>query len=111
MAASSGSRAASAITIVCLAPIRAISEPAGTGNVTNGILPMPSTSPSFVADPVVTRTNQGSAKTVIDEPTDDTTSAPTMTRIWVELTLLIRCARAQPHQARDHSPVCENGLA
>ena len=56
------------MTIVCRAPIRAISEPAGTGSVTNGILPMPRTSPSFVADPVVTRTNQGSANTVIDEP-------------------------------------------
>src|SRR3954453_10957983 len=93
------------MTIVCPTPIRAISEPARTGSVTNGILPMPRTSPSFVADPVVTRTNQGRAKTVIDEPTDETTSAPTMARIRVELTPLIRCARAQPHQARDDCPV------
>src|SRR5207253_2202510 len=50
---------------------------------------MPRTSPSFVTDPVVTRTNQGSANTVIDEPIDDTTSAPTTALIWVELTLLI----------------------
>ena len=49
--------------------------------MTNGMLPMPRTSPSFVADPVVTRTNQGSANTVIDEPIDDTTSAPTIARI------------------------------
>jgi len=42
---------------------------------------MPRTSPSFVADPVVTRTNHGSANTVIDEPTDDTTSAATIARI------------------------------
>src|SRR3954468_15246137 len=89
MAASSGSRAASAITIVFRAPIRAISEPAGMGSVTNGILPMPRTSPSFVADPVVTRTNHGSANTVIDEPIDDTHPAPTIARIGVELTLLI----------------------
>lgn len=81
IAASNGSRAASAITIVCLAPIRAISEPAGRGSVTNGMLPMPRTSPSFVADPVVTSTNQGSANTVIDEPTDDTSSAATIVRI------------------------------
>ena len=81
MAASSGSRAASATTIVCLAPIRAISEPAGRGSVTNGMLPMPRTSPSFVADPVVASTNHGSASTVIDEPTDDTHSAATIARI------------------------------
>ena len=81
IAASSGNRAASAITIVCLAPIRAISEPAKRGSVTNGMLPIPRTSPSFVADPVVTRTNQGSANTVIDEPIDDTTSAATIARI------------------------------
>jgi len=56
-------------------------EPARMGSVTNGILPMPRTNPSFVADPVVTRTNQGSANTVIDEPIDDTTSAPTIVRI------------------------------
>ena len=49
--------------------------------MTNGMLPMPRTSPSFVADPVVTRTNQGSANTVIDEPIDDTTSAATIARI------------------------------
>src|SRR5947209_14067010 len=97
MAASSGNRAASAITIVCLAPIRAISEPAKRGSVTNGMLPMPRTSPSFVADPVVTRTNQGSANTVIDEPIDDTTSAATIARIGVELNLLIRFAPVQEH--------------
>ena len=49
--------------------------------MTNGMLPIPRTSPSFVADPVVTRTNQGSANTVIDEPIDDTTSAATIARI------------------------------
>src|ERR1051326_6388397 len=97
MAASSGSRAASAITIVCLAPIRAITEPAGRGSVTNGMLRTPRRSPSSVAAPVVTRTNQGSAKTVIDEPIDDTTSAATIARIGVELLLLIRSARAQEH--------------
>jgi hypothetical protein len=81
-------------------------EPAGSGSVTNGMLPMPRTSPSFVADPVVARTNQGSANTVIDEPTDDTTSAATIARIRVELTLLIRFrARAQRNQARDDSPL------
>src|SRR5581483_643477 len=88
MTATSGSRAASAATIVCLAPIRAISEPARKGRVTNGTLPMPRTSPSFVTDPVVTRTNQGSASTVIDEPTGDTHSAATIARIGVEPTRL-----------------------
>src|SRR6476619_5150125 len=91
--------------MVGLAPIRAISEPAGTGSVTNGILPMPRTRPSFVADPVVARTNHGSARTVIDEPTDDTHSAATIARIGVEPTLLIRCARAQPHQDCDDAPL------
>ena len=70
------------------------------------MLPIPRTSPSFVADPVVARTNQGSANTVIDEPTDDTTSAATTALIWVELLLLIRSAhKTQPHQARDDSPL------
>jgi hypothetical protein len=45
------------------------------------MLPMPRTSPSFVAEPVVARTNQGRAKIVIDEPIDDTTSAATIARI------------------------------
>jgi hypothetical protein len=45
------------------------------------MLPMPRTSPSFVAEPVVARTNQGNANTVIDDPTDDTASAATIARV------------------------------
>ena len=87
--------------MVCLAPIRAISGPAKRGSVTNGMLPMPRTSPSFVADPVVASTNHGSASTVIDEPIDDTHSAATIARIGVEPTRLSTTAppRNQPGEA------------
>ena len=57
---------------------------------------MPRTSPTFVADPVVASTNQGNANTVIDDPIDDTTSAATMARIGVELSVFTRLPIIEP---------------
>jgi hypothetical protein len=50
---------------------------------------MPRTSLIFVAEPVDTRTNQGKARTVIDEPIDDTHSATTIARIEVDAMRLV----------------------
>ena len=74
---SSGPRAASEMTIVFFAPIRAISAPDGIPNSAIGTISAAITQPIFAIEPVVTRTNQGSATNVIEEPVSETSSATT----------------------------------
>ena len=71
----SGTRAASATFIVRFAPRRAIREPAGIPSRPTGSSSAARTQPIFAVEPVVTRTNQGSATYVIDEPVRETSSA------------------------------------
>ena len=72
---SSGPRAASETSIVRFAPIRAMSEPAGMPKIAIGSISAARTQPIFAVEPVVTRTNHGSATNVIEEPVSETSSA------------------------------------
>ena len=75
MTSSSGPRAASEMSIVFFAPSFAITVPAGMPKIAIGSISAASTQPIFAVDPVVTRTKNGSATNVIDEPVSDTSSA------------------------------------
>ena len=77
----SGPRAASLMSIDRFAPSRAMSEPDGIPNSAIGRSCAAMTQPSFAVEPVVTRTNHGSATNVIDEPVSETSSAATRPRI------------------------------
>src|SRR5215212_248391 len=77
IAAISGTRAASARFIVRFAPSRAIRLPLGMPRSPTGRSSAARTQPIFAVEPVVTRTNQGSATYVIAEPLRDTSSATT----------------------------------
>ena len=57
------------------APIRAMSEPAGMPTIAIGSISAARTQPIFAVEPVVTRTNHGSATNVIEEPVSETSSA------------------------------------
>ena len=57
-----GARAASAISIEVLGPRRCTTEPAGMPSSAIGASSAAKTRPIFVGEPVVTRTNQGSAR-------------------------------------------------
>ena len=71
----SGPRAASEMSIVRLAPSRAISEPAGMPKIAIGSISAARTQPIFAVEPVVARTNHGRATNVIEEPVSETSSA------------------------------------
>ena len=71
----SGPRAASEMSIVRFAPIRAMSEPAGMPTIAIGSISAARTHPILAVEPVVTRTNHGRATNVIEEPVSETSSA------------------------------------
>ena len=75
MASISGARAASPMTIVVRAPSRATSDRLGIPSSATGRISTARTMLIFAADPVVTSTNQGSARNVICEPRDEIPSA------------------------------------
>src|SRR5262249_61565448 len=70
-----GARSASDHSIVVRAPSRAITEPLGMPRIAIGAISTARTMLVFVAEPVVTRTNQGSATKVIAVPPAETASA------------------------------------
>ena len=71
----SGTRARSQSCIVRRAPSRATSVPLGMPSSAIGAIWTARTIPIFAAEPVVTSTNHGSARNVIREPSELTTSA------------------------------------
>jgi hypothetical protein len=71
----SGTRAMSPINIVRRAPRCDTSVPLGMPRSATGNSSTARTTPMRVGDPVVTRTNQGRARNVICEPSDETLSA------------------------------------
>ena len=75
IAAISGARARSATIIVRRAPHRAITAPDGMPRIAIGASSAASTTPIRVGEPVVLRTNQGSARNVICEPSEEMTCA------------------------------------
>ena len=77
MTSISGPRAASEMSIVFLAPSFAITVPGGMPKMAIGSISAARTQPIFAVEPVVARTNHGSATNVIDEPVSETSSAET----------------------------------
>ena len=69
----SGARARSATSIVRRAPQRAMTAPDGMPRIAIGASSAASTMPIRVGEPVVARTNHGSARNVICEPSDEMT--------------------------------------
>ena len=68
-------RAASAVTMVVPAPTRSTTRPLAKPNSASGSRRTAKTTPIFVAEPVVARTNQGNATVVMFEPVDDVIAA------------------------------------
>jgi hypothetical protein len=77
MTSINGPRAASQISIVLFEPSFAITVPAGMPKIATGSISAARTQPIFAVEPVVARTNHGSATNVIDEPVNETSSAET----------------------------------
>jgi hypothetical protein len=66
--------------IVRFAPSRAISAPLGIPKMPTGMSSAARTQPMRAVEPVVARTNQGSATNVIEEPVRETVSATRIER-------------------------------
>ena len=79
--ASKGTRARSDSTIVLRAPSRETTVPDGIPRTATGSSSTARTTPIFVAEPVVESTNQGRARNVICEPSEETISAATSATI------------------------------
>ena len=71
----SGPRAASEISIVFFAPSFEITVPAGMPKMAIGSISAARTQPIFAVEPVVARTNHGSATNVIAVPVSETSSS------------------------------------
>ena len=72
-----GPRAASAMSMVVREPSRWTTEPLGMPSIAIGRISAARTRLIFAGDPVVTRTNHGSARYVIRVPRTETVSATT----------------------------------
>ena len=77
----SGTRARSESTIVRRAPSRETTVPDGIPRTATGTSSAARTTPILVAEPVVESTNQGRARNVIREPSEETISAATSATI------------------------------
>ncbi len=93
-----GARAKSEISIVFRAPMRSTRIPLGMPSTTIGAISAARTSVIFPGDPVVTRTNHGSARYVMRVPKTEMTSARTSAETAVFFTEVV--VASAPSMAR-----------